>query len=349
MKLVSIGVAVIAATLAPLMSVKAQPVVLFNTGNPDGLMAMASRPQNGSNIEIEAADDFLFASSVSLTGATFVGLIPSGATISGVDVEIYRVFPQDSDTTRMPHVPTRVNSPSDVAFDSRDSAASTLTFMTTILSASFTASNSVLNGINPSPNQTTGGEGSVTGQEVQFTVTFTTPIALPPNHYFFIPQVQLNTGNFFWLSAPRPIVSGTPFTPDLQAWIRNANLDPDWLRVGTDIVGSGAFNGAFSLSGVNVATPTPTNTPTGTPPNAPTNTPTGTPPNAPTNTPTGTPPNAPTNTPTSTPLVTPTSTRTSTPTPPPVTAVQVPTLSSPVLALLGLALLGMGFLLSRRP
>ena len=32
-------------------------------------------------------------------------------------------------------------------------------------------------------------------------------------------------------------------------WIRNSNLDPDWLRVGTDIVGGTTFNGTFSLIG----------------------------------------------------------------------------------------------------
>jgi LPXTG-motif cell wall-anchored protein len=36
-------------------------------------------------------------------------------------------------------------------------------------------------------------------------------------------------------------------------------LDPDWLRVGTDIVGGGAaapqFNAAFSLTGVSVPAP----------------------------------------------------------------------------------------------
>jgi VPDSG-CTERM motif len=58
--------------------------------------------------------------------------------------------------------------------------------------------------------------------------------------------------NFFWLSSERPIVSGTPFAPDLQSWIRNANLDPDWSRIGMDIVGGNpapTFNAAFSLTG----------------------------------------------------------------------------------------------------
>src|SRR5262249_19793047 len=53
-----------------------------------------------------------------------------------------------------------------------------------------------------------------------------------------------------WLSAPgnNPPV----FTGDLQAWIRNANLDPNWLRIGTDIIGGApppTFNMAFSLTG----------------------------------------------------------------------------------------------------
>jgi hypothetical protein len=124
-----------------------------------------------------------------------------------------------------------------------------LTFSATVLNASFTASNSVLNGINPMPNQTTLGEGPVTGQEVRFSVNFTTPFNLPKDHYFFVPQVELTNGDFFWLSSERPIVSGTPILPDLQAWIRNSNLDPDWLRVGADIVGNTTFNAAFSLTG----------------------------------------------------------------------------------------------------
>jgi hypothetical protein len=81
-------------------------------------------------------------------------------------------------------------------------------------------------------------------------VDFTTPILLDPNHYFFRPEVQLADGNFLWLSAPKPIVSpGTPFTPDLQSWIRNDDLAPDWLRIGTDITHEGPFNASFSLTG----------------------------------------------------------------------------------------------------
>jgi hypothetical protein len=148
-----------------------------------------------------------------------------------------------------------------VEFDSRDTAAGNLTYTTTVLAASFSALNSVLNGINPSPNQTTLGEGPITGSEVQFNLSFTTPFALAPGHYFFVPQVQVTGGEFYWLSAARPIVSpGTPFpagVTDLQTWMRNANLDPDWLRVGTDIVGSTTFNGAFSLTGVDAAVPEP--------------------------------------------------------------------------------------------
>jgi hypothetical protein len=115
-----------------------------------------------------------------------------------------------------------------------------------------------LNGIFPLPNMTTLGEGPVTGEEVQFTVNFTSPFDLPADHCFFVPQVQLSSGNFFWLSAATPIVGGTgPFTPDLQEWIRNSAFDPDWLRVATDIVGVAppVFNATFSLTGATIPEP----------------------------------------------------------------------------------------------
>src|SRR5262249_16147349 len=133
-------------------------------------------------------------------------------------------------------------------------------FTTTTLSATlFTALNSVQpGGIHPMPGQTTGGNGPVTGREVQFEVTFTEPFTLPADHYFFVPQVEVNGGEFLWLSASRPIdATGTPFAPDLQSWTRDQMLDPDWLRVGTDIVGAGTFNAAFTLDGV-TAVPEPT-------------------------------------------------------------------------------------------
>jgi len=234
----------------------------FNNGNVNGLMAVASRPDTGAPFEIEAADDFVTTGLTTITGASFTGLLTSGAgfpSVADIVIEIYRVFPFDSDTTRTPQVPTRVNSPSDVAFDSRDAAvAGDLAFATATVQASFTASNSVQSGgIHATPGQTTGGNGPITGQEVVFNISFARPLTLPANHYFFVPQVQVTDGQFYWLSSTRPIVApGTPFAPDLQAWTRDANLDPDWLRVGTDIVGGQTFNEAFSLTGT-VAPPVP--------------------------------------------------------------------------------------------
>ena len=252
---VSLAVGLAATALA--MSASAA-VFSFTTGTPDGKMATLSRPA-GSGIETETADDFVLGGATQLTSATFTGLLSlNGASVTGVTVEIYRTFPNDSTNPPSGQVPTRVNSPSDVVFDSRDFAGGSLSFSTTTLNNAFTASNSVVNGINPSPNQTTGGEGAVTGAEVLFNINFTNPFVLPGGHYFFVPLVSLSSGQFLWLSAPRPIVApGTPFAPDLQAWIRNDKLAPDWLRVGTDIVGSGAFNMAFSLNGADVAVPEP--------------------------------------------------------------------------------------------
>jgi len=255
-------VALAALTLAGVafaMPASADPFA-FSNGNVNDLMAAASRPDAGGQFEIEAADDFVLANRTLISGAGFIGLLPAGASVAQVVVEIYRVFPKDSNTGRTIQVPTRTNSPSDVAFDSRDSAGASLAFTTATLAGSFTASNSVQpGGIHPLPGQTTGGNGAVTGNEVAFDVTFTTPFDLPADHYFFIPQVAISgvDGSFMWLSSIRPIVPpGTPFAPDLQAWTRDAALDPDWLRVGTDIVGGApapTFNLAFTLSGETVA------------------------------------------------------------------------------------------------
>ncbi len=252
------------AAAAAIAVLKAPPAAagtfFFSTGDPDGKMATASRPGvPGGAIEIESADDFILPSATQINSATFTGLIPSGATVENVDVEIYRVFPKDSMFPPNGAVPTRVNSPSDVAFEERDaSVPGQLSFTTTPIKPSFTAANSVLNDIKL-PSVPPGGEGPVTGEEVQFNADFTTPFDLPADHYFFVPQVQLNDGNFFWLSAPRPIVPpGTPLALDLQEWIRNADLEPNWLRVGTDIVGGTTpptFNATFSLTGVTVPEP----------------------------------------------------------------------------------------------
>jgi hypothetical protein len=235
----------------------------FSTGTPDGKIATAARPDIGV-FEIESADDFIATTPIQINSATFTGLLTGATpTVGQVVVEIYRVFPKDSDVGRTSgpptfstaQVPTRVNSPSDVAFDSRDIAGGTLSFTTSVLNSAFAVLNSVQpGGIHPSPNQTTGGDGPITGSEVQFNITFTTPFVLPADHYFFVPQVEVSGGNFLWLSAPRPIVApGTPFAPDLQSWTRDAALDPDWLRVGTDIVGgqpAPTFNATFSLTGI---------------------------------------------------------------------------------------------------
>ena len=233
----------------------------FTTGLPDGQMAATSRP---GLAETETADDFLIAQHTKITSATFTGLLTNGASVSAigdVQVEIYRIFPLDSSTPPSGNVPTRTNSPSDVAFDTRALATSGLAYSTSVISTGFTAMNSVVNGIHPFPNQTTGGEGAVTGTEVRFTVDFATPFDLAADHYFFVPQVAVRGGDFLWLSAPRPIVApGTAFIPDLQSWIRDGDIAPDWLRIGTDIVGGTApprFNQAFSLTGETTPVPEP--------------------------------------------------------------------------------------------
>ena len=242
----------------------------FSTGTPDGLLGALSQPAASGTLETETADDFILGQPTLIGGAVIVGLIPPGtslADISNVEVEVYHVFPQDSDVGRTSgppkfstdKVPTRVNSPADVEIDdaTRDGSDGSLDFSASLVSASFSVLNSVVTGINVQPNQTTRGDGPATGEEVQISIAFTPAILLPADHYFFRPEVQVAGGTFLYLSAPRPIVSpGTPFTGDLQAWIRNSGLVPDWLRIGTDIIGgtpAPTFSMTFSLTGASIS------------------------------------------------------------------------------------------------
>src|SRR6266705_826997 len=232
----------------------------FSTGSPDGRLGALSRRPSLGKIETETADDFFLQQTTVITRATITGLIPLGtplANITQVEVELYHVFPLDSVDPPSGNVPTRVNSPADVEIDSatRDSSLRTLDFTPTLASASFTVANSVVNGITKKPNQTTLGEGAKTGEEVEIRISFTTPIILPAGHYFFRPEVLVPGGDFLYLSAPRPIVApGKAIAGDLQAWIRNSDLKPDWLRIGTDIIAGDppTFNMTFSLTGTSL-------------------------------------------------------------------------------------------------
>jgi hypothetical protein len=236
----------------------------FSTGNPDGLLGALSRPPSPGELETETADDFILNDTTVITRATISGLLTSGAPpadIGNVEVEVYHVFPADSVNPPSGMVPSRANSPSDVEIDlaTRDGSSGTLSFTATLLSPTFSVANTVVNGIFKKPNQATLGDGPATGGEVQIAITFTPPIILsapppPLNHYFFRPEAQVTSGNFLYLSAPRPL-NPPLFAGDLQAWIRNTNLNPDWLRIGTDIIDGATpptFNMTFSLSGETV-------------------------------------------------------------------------------------------------
>lgn len=242
-----------AVTLLTALPAAATPF-FFSTGAPDGLIGSVSHPESALSTEHESADDFILTSPTLLQEATFTGLLVNGGPedISEVVVELYHVFPTDSNAARTPQVPTRMNSPGDKRFDARSTEDGTLQFTPNVLNPSFPIANSVIEGIFPQPNQFTGGEGPRVGQEVQFDVVFTTPFELPAGQYFFVPQVLLGDpgGNFLWLSASFPEFSG-----DLQLWVRQESLKPDWLRVGTDITHQAPFNAAFSLTGVLIPEP----------------------------------------------------------------------------------------------
>ena len=263
------AVAAVVATPFMAATAAAGTITVFSTGSPNGLIATASHPASTTSLETETADDFILGQSAIISGATFTGLLPTGAplsSISDVEIELYHVFPLDSTNPPDGRVATRTNSPSDNEFAAFDGGLGDLTFTPTVVSASFAAANSVVTGIFASPNQFTGGEGAVTGEEVQIAVTFTTPFLVGATaHDFFRPEVALTSGTFLWLSAPKPITSpGSPFqfpggsSTDLQSWIRNdgtGGLAPDWERIGTDVTHQGPFNASFSLQGTFVPEP----------------------------------------------------------------------------------------------
>jgi hypothetical protein len=223
----------------------------FTTGNPDSLMGAVSRRASPGKLETETADDFTLDQTTVIRRATIVGLAPSGTQpqdFKDVEVEVYHVFPLDSAVPPSGNVPSRANSPSDVEIGTATRAASsgTLTFSTNGLNSNFGVGNTVVNNLKVA-TAPPGGEGSTAGEEVEITITFTSPIILPAGHYFFRPEALLTSGDFLYLSAPKVI----PAPKDLQAWIRNSNLAPDWLRIGTDIVGGAPapnFNMTFSLA-----------------------------------------------------------------------------------------------------
>jgi hypothetical protein len=236
---------------------------LFSTGTPDGRLGALSQAASTGHLETETADDFILTKTTSIAQATITGLIRSGtplANISNVEIEVYHIFPADSADPPSQNVPSRANSPADVEIDSatRDGSLGTLVFDASLLDESFSVLNTVADGINPAPGNVTDGEGPASGEAVQITITFTPPIVLAADHYFFRPAVQVANTEFLYLSAAKPIVApGTPFVGDLQAWIRNSDLKPDWLRIGTDIIGgtpAATFNMALSLAGETVPT-----------------------------------------------------------------------------------------------
>src|SRR5215469_860850 len=188
----------------------------FATGSPNGQLGALSRRPSAGKIETETADDFPLQETTVITQATIFGLIPVGTPVDNirdVEVEVYHIFPEDSDVARTSGpptfstsaVPTRVNSPSDVEIDTatRERTAGTLAISARVVSGNFMVANTVVNGISVK----TGGEGPRSGEEVEITITFTSPIVLLAGHYFFRPEVLLTSGDFLYLSAPRPIVA----------------------------------------------------------------------------------------------------------------------------------------------
>src|SRR5262249_43411144 len=206
---------------------------IFETGSPTTQLASLSRRPSPGKAETETADDFPLQETTVITGAKIFGLIPAGTSLDNirdVEVEVYQIFSdKNSDVSRTsgpptfttPNAPTRVNSPADVEIDTatRAKTEGTLAISTRVLNSSFRVDATVLNGISVGG----GSAGEFTGEEVEITITFTSPIVLPSGQYFFRPEVLLSTGgDFRYLSGPRPIPRR------VRAFAGSAGLDPEF-------------------------------------------------------------------------------------------------------------------------
>jgi hypothetical protein len=187
-------IALIVAPFVVAMSLAAPvsaALFFFSTGNPDGRLGALSQQASSGSLETETADDFILSVATVINKATITGLIPLGtplANITNIEVELYHVFPKDSAFPPSGNVPTRVNSPADVeiATDTRDGSAGTLSFTPSLLNSTFLVPNTVVKGINKIPNQTTGGEGPADwrrGSDCHHLY----PSALPVSRSLFLP------------------------------------------------------------------------------------------------------------------------------------------------------------------
>jgi len=243
-------------------------LILWDTLTPSG--ALATTSQGNAAIPSETADDFFFLSSTApafrLDRITINGLFSNpSAVITNVHVELYRVFPRDSNTTRTPVV-SRVNGPSDDDFAAFDSTQGSLSFTTRNL-----GSFAVAQTITPGSATQFGAVGpGLTGNLREIDITLTSPIVLfpaasaipnDPNHYFLAVTVDTSLGDYYWVAGQRP-PAVFPGSGDLQSWIRTTPFEPDWKRVG-EVINPAAplastFNSSFRLRGEIAAVPEPT-------------------------------------------------------------------------------------------
>ena len=77
-------------------------ICFFSTGNPDGPDGHGLAPGAAGLSEIESADDFVLTQETKIDWASFTGLVTgtSPPSFGNVVVEIYRVFPDDSNVGR---------------------------------------------------------------------------------------------------------------------------------------------------------------------------------------------------------------------------------------------------------
>ena len=215
----------------------------FTTGNADGLLGALSRSDSPGKVETETADDFVLTQTTIISGATIVGLVNAAvANITNVEVEVYNRFRWTRSVSSVGATCSRASTRRRTSKSMPPRAMEAWersVLPQRQLSANFHRTEH--RGKRHQPESEPAGPAArvaTSGAEVEdhHHVHQADPSA---RRSLFLSPGGVGGG---WRFPVAVGAAGRSWRParrsrsDLQAWIRNARLAPDWVRIGTDVI-----------------------------------------------------------------------------------------------------------------
>ena len=210
----------------------ADPFV-FSTGTPDGLLGALSQPAGSGTSRPRPPTTSSLSETTSIAQATITGLIPAGTPAGEHQQRRGRGLSRLSQGLgRSPlgagaRAGQLARRRRDRQRHARCERGNARVRGRSLVDASSSVLNTVVDGINPVPAERDPWRRS------RRAARWSRSRSPSPRRSFCrritissAPRSQVTGGDFLFLSAPKPIVApGTPFMGDLQAWIRNSDLD----------------------------------------------------------------------------------------------------------------------------